>query len=213
MCQPTAPIDTAVRTGASCAADTAQGMTVGDTVRWVAERTDAPFPAVPFPSRRVHVVAGEAAIRALVAAHHDRLRRSSIAHLYPRDPMRFAQAVEKAADFTVEACGGPARYTPRHGPGCMRTRHFPFTIDERARETWLEQLWHAFDEAAFPHEVRREYWEWQEAMSVRMINRRTTKAAPRRFPWHEAAGVFGETDHDGEADVFACALAGRCPRA
>jgi hemoglobin len=63
----------------------------------------------------------------------------------------------------------------------MRTRHFPFTIDEKARETWLLCLWHAFDEAKFPAAIRREYWDWMEAFSARMINRRTMKAQPTRF--------------------------------
>jgi len=111
--------------------------------------------------------------------------------LYPSDAERFAHAVKKAADYAVEATGGPAAFTPVNGNTCMRTRHFPFTIDEAAREIWLGQLWLSFDEVGFPAEVREEYWNWQEAMSIRMINRRTTKAAPRRFTFAQAADAFG----------------------
>ena len=63
----------------------------------------------------------------------------------------------------------------------MRTRHFPFAIDEKSRETWLLCLWRAFEQADFPRGVRREFWEWMEPFSARMINRRTTKAQPRRL--------------------------------
>lgn len=68
----------------------------------------------------------------------------------------------------------------------MRERHFPFAINERAREIWLLALLHAFDDVAFPDEVREEYWNWMEPFSIRMINRRTTKEQPRRHPWAEA---------------------------
>ena len=169
----------------------AQGMQVGEAVRWVDAKSEMEFPAVPFPSKRVFAVAGEAKLRALVARHHERLLATPIAGLYPSDPERFAHAVTKAADYAVEATGGPAAFTPVNGNTCMRTRHFPFTIDEAAREIWLGQLWLSFDEVGFPAEVREEYWNWQEAMSIRMINRRTTKAAPRRVSYAEAVGVFG----------------------
>jgi hemoglobin len=65
----------------------------------------------------------------------------------------------------------------------MRRRHYPFTIDEAAREVWLRELWLAFDDVGFPAQLRREYWEWVEAFSIRMINRRTRRAQPRRFPF------------------------------
>jgi len=48
----------------------------------------------------------------------------------------FANQVERIADYVVEVCGGPAVFTPVHGNTCMRTRHFPFSIDEAGRETW-----------------------------------------------------------------------------
>ncbi len=165
-------------------------MQVGESVRWVDAKIELEFPAVPFPSRRVFAVAGEGLVRALVTRHHERLLATPIAGLYPKDAALFAHAIAKAADYAVEATGGPAAFTPVQGTTCMRTRHFPFTIDETAREIWLGELWRSFDEVGFPAEVREEYWAWQEAMSIRMINRRTTKAAPRRFSFEQAAAAF-----------------------
>lgn len=160
-----------------------EALQTDEHIRTVGAGHDLDFPPVPFPSLRVIRSAGEALIREVVTRHHALLRASPIAGLYPADPEKFAKAVSTSADFIVEACGGSALYTPVRGITCMRTRHFPFTIDESARETWLGLLWRALEETGFPLDVREEYWNWQEAMSIRMINRRTDKAQPARFPY------------------------------
>jgi hemoglobin len=38
--------------------------------------------------------------------------------------------------------------------------------------------------------MRDMYWTWLEAMSIRMINRRRTKAQPLRFSYAEARRWF-----------------------
>jgi len=155
-------------------------------VRWKDAASDLEFPPVPFPSRRVFAVAGESRLRALVKRHHERLRDTSVGHLFPRDPSRFVLGIEKSADFIVEATGGPTRYTASNGPSCMRTQHFAFTIDETARDIWLAQMLLTLDDVGLPEEIRLEFWNWVEAMSIRMINRRTMRAQPNRYPLEEA---------------------------
>lgn len=155
----------------------------GDEIRWKAGFSDIDFPPVPFPTRRIFAVAGEDLLRALVRRHHERLRDSIVGHLFPFDAARFDEGVAKAADFVVEVAGGPDYYALAHGRVCMRTQHFPFTIDEQAREVWLAELLGAFADVAFPLDIREEYWNWVEAMSIRMINRRTMRAPPRRIPY------------------------------
>lgn len=155
-----------------------------DSFRSVSSST---APEVPFPSLRVIEALGEHGLRQLVAQHHALLRQSAIGHLFAQDAAQFAQLVERVADFVVEACGGAAQYTPAHGHTCMRTRHFPFTIDEAAREVWLTLLWQALADCAAPAAVREEYWAWMEPFSLRMINRRTTKAQPARWAYAEMA--------------------------
>lgn len=141
---------------------------------------------LPFPSQRVFKIAGEELLRTLVKRHHERLLNTPVAHLFPTDPVRFNVGVNKTADFIIEASGGPAGFTSIHGHTCMRTRHFPFTIDEQAREIWLAQLLLAFDDVAFPEDIKQEYWDWVESLSIRIINRRTMRASPRRYPLSEA---------------------------
>lgn len=159
--------------------------------------TELVLPAVSFPSSRVLEVAGEAKLREAVIRHHELLAAGPIAAMFPADPAVFASLLVKVADFFVETCGGAASYSTEHGNTCMRTRHFPFTIDEPSREVWLAALFQAMEEVDFPVEVREEYWTWLEAFSVRMINRRTMKAQPVRIPFVVAQLRFGKPAGEG----------------
>jgi len=151
--------------------------------RRVAAHHELDMPEVPFPSARVLAVVGADRIRQLVRQHHGLLRASSIGHLFAADDLEFTALVERIADYVVEVCGGPVTFTQLNGPTCMRTRHFPFTIDENSREVWLEKLMQALEVTDFPKELRKEYWQWMESFSIRMINRRTTKEQPLRLPY------------------------------
>jgi hemoglobin len=154
-------------------------------VRIVPPAHDLEFPPVPFPSPRVLRLAGEPTLRALVLRHHERLLESPIGGLFPADPEALLRLVDRVADFVVEACGGQPKYSAANGFTCMRTRHLHVTIPESARDAWLDALWEAMDDVAFPESAREEYWTWLEAMSVRMINRRTMRDQPPRRPYSE----------------------------
>ena len=171
-----------------CSGTASQGMTVGEEVRWVEASHELDFPPVPFPSRRIFDTAGEALLRKLVRRHHERLRAGPLGALFPADDKTFYVGIDRTADYIVEACGGPALFARHGGPTCMRTRHFPFTIDEAARETWLAELWQTFAEVGFPPEIRQEYWNWAEPFSLRMINRRTQRVQPLRYAF-DLAGL------------------------
>jgi hemoglobin len=184
MCQSTlSTADTAAPHSARCEGHGACATTSANVGRVVDASHDLDFPEVPFPSRGFLDAVGEAALRRLVRRHHDLLRASEIGHMLSSDDAQYEAAVEKIADFVVESCGGPATYTQKHGKGCMRTRHFPFTIDEAGRDIWLECLWRALETSNFPVEASEEYWRWMEPFSIRMINRRTMRGQPRRYPF------------------------------
>lgn len=163
-----------------------------EATRWVAAGQDMNYPPVPFPPLVVLRTAGEPLLRAVVRRHHELLRQSpQLGRMFPQDEAVFTRVVERIADFVVEACGGPTAYTGGQDYTCIRTRHFPFTIDEAAREAWLAALWQSLEVLQFPLAVREPYWAWLEAMSIRMINRRTTKAQPRRYPCPAMPGAMG----------------------
>lgn len=158
--------------------------------RLVPAAHDMEMPEIPFPSARVLAVAGEETLRHLVRHHHVLLRESEIGPLFPADETAFTAAVELIADYVVEVCGGPAQFTPSHGKTCLRKRHFPFTIDELAREIWLEKLFQAMVEIDFPEEIHEEYWNWMEAFTVRLINRRRSVAQPMHLTYARARVRF-----------------------
>ncbi|MDR3055941.1 MAG: hypothetical protein LBU53_11195 [Zoogloeaceae bacterium] len=162
--------------------------------RQVPASHDLEYPEVHFPPAEFLSAVGEAGLRQLVLTHHTLLRQSEIGHLFAKDDRIFAERVAKIADFIIEACGGSAAYSAAEGNNvCMRTRHFPFEITEHAREIWLSKLLQALGESSFPAEWQQAYWTWMEAFSVRMINRRTTKAQAARFSCAEARGSAGLT--------------------
>ncbi|WP_312283819.1 globin [Candidatus Igneacidithiobacillus taiwanensis] len=148
---------------------------------------DLCFPEVVFPTRRVALVAGVEKIRELVVEHHRLLWHSPLQPIFGNDEKHFWKAVELTADFHAEACGGPKLYTQKRGHPHLRVRHFPFTIRERDRELWLDLYVEALRKVAFPLEVAEEYWQWIEALSIRMINRRSTVAPPVRIPFRTIA--------------------------
>lgn len=186
--QTTSPVTPPAPGACACGGHATTPSRVG---RRVAAGHDYEFPEVPFPSARILAEAGEDALRRLVARHHRLLRESSIGGLFAADDETFRHLVARIADYVVETCGGPDAFSAAHGNTCMRTRHFPFSIDEAGREIWLEKLFQALDDTAFPVHLREEYWSWLEPMSLRMINRRTTKAAPVRLPYAQARVRFG----------------------
>jgi hemoglobin len=170
----------------------AGAFSVGSEIRWADAIPELEAPRVPFPSRRIFKVAGEQTLRLLVLRHHQRLLESSLRGLFPADEAGFMAGVTRAADYVVETCGGPNYFTSRHGRACMRKRHYPFTIDEQARDIWLRHLCLALDDVGIPVEIRQEYWDWAEAFSIRMINRRREPAPLRRYPFPDLHRYRGD---------------------
>lgn len=163
----------------------------GDQVRKVEPKVDFVYPEVPFPSKRIFGAMGEERIKEMVYHHHALLRKSAVGEMFPADNAAFEAAVLKTADFFIEATGGPDAFTSQYGHPALRERHFRFLIDERAREIWLMMYKKTLKEIAFPKEHLREFWNWIEPLSIRMINRRTGFEMPKRYPFETIAHEFG----------------------
>ncbi|MCX7172824.1 MAG: globin [Proteobacteria bacterium] len=148
---------------------------------------DLAFPSIPSLSPSLFAVVGEASLRGLVRRHHERLRNSSIGHLFPSDQDRFTAVVEQIANFIVKTAAGLSTFGQSHGHLWLRAQHLPITIDETARNVWLAEMLCALDDVGFPDEARLEYWNWVEALSILVINRRTMITQPRRYPLAEAS--------------------------
>ena len=57
--------------------------------------------------------------------------------MYP-DDLRGARS--RLTGFLVQYWGGPTTYSDERGHPRLRMRHLPFTIDEEARNAWLEHM-------------------------------------------------------------------------
>lgn len=163
----------------------------GGAVRLAEPKIDFVFPEVPFPSKKIFEVMGEERIVQMVRHHHTLLRKSIIGSMFPADDKAFEAACRMTASFFIEALGGPALFSEAHGHPALRERHFRFLIDEKARDIWLMMYKKTLKAVDFPTVHLREFWEWIEALSIRMINRRTTFAAPERYRFETIAHEFG----------------------
>ncbi len=150
------------------------------------------YPPVPFPPKTIYEEFGEKNIIKMVFHHHGLLKNSSIKDIFSQDEKEFEMVTQRTAEFFMEALGGGSRYTSKHGHPHLRSRHFPFTIDEHARDVWLMFYKKTLKDIDFPKEYIKPFWEWIESLSLRMINRRTMMEAPRRYPYENIAHEFEE---------------------
>jgi len=151
---------------------------------------DLVFPAIPALAPDLLSLAGEEPLRALVKRHHERLRRSGVGDRFPSDDKRFDAVVRRIANFVVDTARGTPPYAPGREREWLRFRHFPITIDEPARNVWLAELLAAFDDVDFPPAARLVLWNWVEAFSIVIINRRTMMSQPRRYPFANAPAAL-----------------------
>lgn len=149
------------------------------------------YPPVPFPPKTLFEEFGEENIIKMVEYHHGLLKKSAIKDLFSQDEKMFEMVTQRTAEFFMEALGGGERYSSKHGHPHLRSRHFPFTIDEHARDIWLMFYKKTLKDIDFPKEHIQAFWEWVESMSLRMINRRTMMESPKRYPFSEIAHEFG----------------------
>jgi hemoglobin len=83
--------------------------------------------------------AGEAKLRAMVAAFYRRVRSDDlIGPMYPPDDWDGAE--KRLADFIVYRLGGPQTYLEERGHPRLRGRHMPFAIGEAERDRWLDLM-------------------------------------------------------------------------
>lgn len=126
------------------------------------------------PSKAIYAAMGEANIFAMLADFYRELEQSPIRHLFPAD-MRAAS--EKSAAFFVGLLGGPPLYQQRYGSPMMRARHMPFSIDEAARQVWLDCFERVLDRAPerhrFPAEHLPGFRDFLRGFSMWMVNTAT----------------------------------------
>jgi len=88
--------------------------------------------------------------------------------MYAADDL--AGAEMRLRDFLVGRFGGPQRYIEQRGHPRLRARHAPFTIDQRARDRWLQLMNRALDETKLAPESDALLREFFASTATFMIN-------------------------------------------
>jgi hemoglobin len=120
------------------------------------------------------MVGGDPTFQKLVDSFYARVQADDVLRpLFPADlePGKHWQFL-----FLTQFFGGPARYSQQRGHPSLRMRHFPFPIDQTARDHWLAYMFAAIDEAGIVEPARSTMRDYFERGSAFMINAEPTAA-------------------------------------
>lgn len=118
----------------------------------------------------LYSVIGEEGFERLIAAFYKQIPHDEIlAPMYAgRD---LAGAEQRLRDFLVVRFGGPSRYLEQRGHPRLRMRHFPFPIDQKARDRWIQLMNAALDEARLPADAEQLLRDFFASTATFLINR------------------------------------------
>lgn len=106
----------------------------------------------------------------LTAAFYRRVRADDLlGPMYPQDD--FDGAEQRLRDFLIFRFGGPDTYIQQRGHPRLRMRHFPFPIDQHARDRWVQLMTEALRETDLPQDVQSELLGFFTQTATFMINR------------------------------------------
>jgi len=115
---------------------------------------------------------GEEGFARLVAAFYRQVPGDDIlGPMYPPEDLEGAE--QRLRDFLVGRFGGPARYIEQRGHPRLRMRHAPFTINDAARDRWVELMSRALVEARLPPDAELVLRPFFEGVATMMMNTRS----------------------------------------
>jgi hemoglobin len=119
--------------------------------------------------QEIYAAIGEDGFRRLISAFYKQVPNDEIlGPMYPAHDL--AGAEERLRDFLIFRFGGPTKYIEERGHPRLRMRHVPFTIDESARNRWIQLMDKAFAEAQLPPEAESLLRQFFEGVATMMIN-------------------------------------------
>ena len=119
-------------------------------------------------------VGGDPAFQRLVDAFYARI--ASDEYLRPMFPTDMEPGKRRQFLFLTQFFGGPPRYAEERGHPRLRMRHFPFPIDQKARDRWLGHMLAAIEEVGIAEPARSIMRDYFERASAHMMN--TEQIAP-----------------------------------
>jgi hemoglobin len=111
---------------------------------------------------------GDPLFEQLVTAFYRRVEADPV--LRPMFPDDLEEGKRWQFLFLTQFFGGPQRYIEERGHPRLRMRHFPFPIDQQARDHWLQHMLAAIDEVGIQDPARSIMREYFERGSTFLIN-------------------------------------------
>lgn len=82
---------------------------------------------------------GEEGIRRLIQEFYAQIPEDPIlSPMYPAHELEAAE--ERLRDFVIFRLGGSPRYVEQRGHPRLRQRHMPFSVDQAARDRWVQLM-------------------------------------------------------------------------
>ncbi len=117
----------------------------------------------------IYYLIGAESIHSLVDAFYVAVEKDPVLRsMYPDD---LSQSRRHLQLFLVQFFGGPSDYSAERGHPRLRMRHFPFEIDQQARDHWLQHMWAAIDAVGIAEPARSQMRDYFERSSTFLINR------------------------------------------
>ncbi len=123
-----------------------------------------------YKPQSIYDIIGEAPIRAMVDAFYDAVAEDPL--LRPMYPQDLSESRRHLRLFLVQFFGGPRDYSAERGHPRLRMRHFPFAIDQQARDHWLRHMLAAIDSVGIAEPARSHMRDYFKRSSEFLINRR-----------------------------------------
>lgn len=118
----------------------------------------------------VYAAIGEDGFERLIGAFYRQIPDDDI--LGPMYQGRDLVAAEaRLRGFLIYRFGGPQTYIEERGHPRLRMRHAPFSIDQKARDRWIQLMHTAFLETNLPNEPANVLRQFFESTATAMMNR------------------------------------------
>lgn len=124
----------------------------------------------PLTENDIHRAIGSEGITRLVRAFYQQVPQDDVlGPMYPADD--FQGAEERLRLFLIFRFGGPQDYLQHRGHPKLRLRHAPFSIDQRARDRWVDLMSRAIEDCRFPPDASRVMRDFLGHVATFLINR------------------------------------------
>jgi hemoglobin len=131
-----------------------------------------PLPTFTSPDPQIYALLGEDGFRAFIHRFYTIVSEdNTIAHFFPEEGPDLDQARQNAADFFIQACGGPNWFDQRRGGMSMAEAHKRFSVTPKAREGWLHCLRTALYELKeIDDSLKESFWSYCDSLSQHIVN-------------------------------------------